>query len=164
MDLDATQPAVADISRKGSWPRQGSLKFALLWLCLFVLLSFGVYHLRYDLRSYSLLTHFLDPQASGPLLRWETYAVTTQEVTLPATGGPVRARLYLPSGLEQFHKSYSVLSAKKEAVAVGDGNGLEGNFAGQEQGVFRTGSKAAQGLLDFAPHRFDGVEIGGVRR
>src|SRR6266581_4266022 len=66
--------------------------------------------------------------------------------------------------LEQFHKSYSELSAKKEAVAVGDGNGLEGDFAGQEQGVFRTGSKAAQGLLDFAPHRFDGVEIGGVRR
>jgi pimeloyl-ACP methyl ester carboxylesterase len=99
MDLHATEPAEADISRKGSWPRQGNLKSALLWLCFFVLLSFAVYRLRYDLRSYSLLTHFLDPQASGPLLRWETYAVTTQEVALPGTSGPTRARLYLPSGL-----------------------------------------------------------------
>jgi pimeloyl-ACP methyl ester carboxylesterase len=62
-------------------------------------LGFGVYRLRYDLRSYSLLTHFLDPQASGPLLRWETYAVTTQEVSLPATSDPIRGRLYLPNGL-----------------------------------------------------------------
>jgi pimeloyl-ACP methyl ester carboxylesterase len=99
MDLHAIQPAVADISRKGTWRRQGNLKSRLLWLSFFVLLSFGAYRLRYDLRSYSLLTHFLDPQASGPLLRWETYAVTTQEVTLPATSGPVRGRLYLPSGL-----------------------------------------------------------------
>src|ERR1700732_1007792 len=99
MDLDATQPAVVDIPKKGSWLRQGNLKFTFLWLSFFVLLSVGVYRLRYDLRSYSLLTHFLDPQASGPLLRWETYAVTTQEVALPATSGPIRARLYLPSGL-----------------------------------------------------------------
>lgn len=71
----------------------------LLWLFLFALFGFGVYHLRYDLRSYSLLTHFLNPQASGPLLRWETAAVTTQEVTLPTANGPVRARLYVPSGV-----------------------------------------------------------------
>ena len=71
----------------------------LLGLFLFALFGFGVYHLRYDLRSYSLLTHFLNPQASGPLLRWETTAVTTQEVTLPTANGPVRARLYLPTGV-----------------------------------------------------------------
>ena len=99
MDLEATQPAVADIPKKGSWLRQANLMTTLLWMCLFVLSSFGVYRLRYDLRSYSLLTHFVDPRASGPLLRWETYPVTTQEVTLPATSGPIRARLYLPSGL-----------------------------------------------------------------
>jgi len=62
-------------------------------------LGFGAYRLRYDLRSYSLLVHFLDPQASGPLLRLETYAVTTQEVSLPSATGPVRARLYVPSGV-----------------------------------------------------------------
>jgi pimeloyl-ACP methyl ester carboxylesterase len=99
MDLDATQPAAAEISREGSGSRQGNLKFVLLWLCLFVLLGFGIYRLRYDLRSYSLLIHVFDPQASGPILRWETYAVTTQEITLPAASGPIRARLYMPSGL-----------------------------------------------------------------
>jgi pimeloyl-ACP methyl ester carboxylesterase len=99
MDLDATQPAVADVPKKGFWLRQGILKFALFWLCLFVLLSFGVYRLRYHLRSYALLIHVFDPEASGPVLRLETNAVTTQEVTLPATSGPIRARLYLPRGL-----------------------------------------------------------------
>ena len=99
MDLDATQPGVEAIPWKDSRPRQRSLKFRLLWLFFFVLLGFGAHQIRYDLRSYSLLIHFLDPHASGPLLRWETYAVTTQEITLPGTSGPVRARLYLPGGM-----------------------------------------------------------------
>jgi pimeloyl-ACP methyl ester carboxylesterase len=99
MDLDATQPEVAAIPSRDSLPRQWNLKFMLLGLFLFAFFCFGVYHLRYDLRSYSLLIHFLNPQASGPLLRWETAAVTTQEVTLPTANGPVRARLYLPSGV-----------------------------------------------------------------
>jgi pimeloyl-ACP methyl ester carboxylesterase len=99
MDLDATRPGVDTIPWKDSRPRQGSLRFRLLWLFFFVLLGFGAHQIRYDLRSYSLLIHFLDPRASGPLLRWETYAVTTQEITLPSTSAPVRARLYLPSGM-----------------------------------------------------------------
>src|SRR5712672_1195216 len=99
MDLDATQPDAGAIPRRDSFPRQWNLKFMLLWLFLFVLLGFGAYQLRYDVRSYSLLIRFLNPQASGPLLRWETYAVTTQEITLPTQDGPVRARLYLPSGV-----------------------------------------------------------------
>ena len=99
MNLDATQPGVHAIPMRDSQPRQGSLKFRLLWLFFFVLLGFGAYQIRYDLRSYSLLVHFLDPHASGPLLRWETYAVTTQEITFPGPSGPVRARLYLPAGV-----------------------------------------------------------------
>jgi pimeloyl-ACP methyl ester carboxylesterase len=87
MDLDGTQP------------RQGNLRFKLLWLLVFVLLGFGVYRLRYDLRSYSLLIHFLDPQESGPLLRWETHAVTTQDVMIPAANGAVPGRLYVPNGI-----------------------------------------------------------------
>jgi len=71
MDLDATQPGVHAIPMRDSQPRQGSLKFRLLWLFFFVLLGFVAYQIRYDLRSYSLLVHFLDPHASGPLLRWE---------------------------------------------------------------------------------------------
>ncbi len=99
MNLDATQPGVNAFPMRDSQPRQGSLKFRLLWLFFFVLLGFGAYQIRYDLRSYSLLVHFLDPHASGPLLRWETYAVTTQEITFPGPSGPVRARLYLPAGV-----------------------------------------------------------------
>jgi len=99
MNLDATQPELNTFPMRDSQPRQGSLKFRLLWLLFFVLLGFGAYQIRYDLRSYSLLVHFLDPHASGPLLRWETYAVTTQEITFPGPSGPVRARLYLPAGV-----------------------------------------------------------------
>jgi pimeloyl-ACP methyl ester carboxylesterase len=99
MDLDGTQPGMEAIPRKDSWPRQGNLKSRLLWLLLFVLLGFGAYHLRYDLRSYSLLIHFLDPHASGPLLRWETYAVTTQDIMIPAANGLIPGRLYLPNGI-----------------------------------------------------------------
>jgi pimeloyl-ACP methyl ester carboxylesterase len=99
MDLEAAPPGENAIPMKDSQPRQGSRMFRLLWLFFFVLAGFGAYQIRYDLRSYSLLVHFLDPQASGPLLRWETFAVTTQEITLPGTNGPVRARLYLPGGV-----------------------------------------------------------------
>ena len=99
MDLDLTQPGVEAIPRKDSLLRHRNLKSRLLWLLLFVVLGLGFYRLRYDLRSYSLLEHFLDPQASGPLLRWESYAVTTQEITFPTATGPVRARLYVPSGV-----------------------------------------------------------------
>src|SRR6202049_531185 len=99
MDLDLAKSGVHAISRKDAQPGQGNLKFGFLWLFFLVPLGFGVNHLRYDLRSYSVLTHFLDPHASGPLLRWEAYAVITQEVTISAANGLVRARLYLPGGV-----------------------------------------------------------------
>lgn len=99
MSLDLTRPVVEAIPRKDSLLRRANLKSGLIWLFLFVLLGFGAYRLRYDLRSYSLLTHFLDPKASGPILRWESNVVTTQEVTLPTPNGPVRARMYVPSGI-----------------------------------------------------------------
>ena len=99
MDLDATQPEVGAIPRKVPLSRQWNLNFSFLWFFLLALLGFGFYYLRYDLRSYSLLVHFLNPKASGPILWWETYAVTTQEISMPAGTGPVRARLYLPTGV-----------------------------------------------------------------
>lgn len=99
MDLGATQPEVQVIAQKDSLPQRKNLGFRLLCLFFLALVCFGVYYVRYDLRSYSLLTHFLNPQASGPLLRWETYAVTMQDITVATANGPVRARLYLPSGV-----------------------------------------------------------------
>jgi pimeloyl-ACP methyl ester carboxylesterase len=99
MDSDATQFSAEAVTSGESNHRSKRLKSLLLWLLLFVLLGFGIYRLGYELRSYSLLVHFLDPQASSSLLRWETHAVTTQEIMLPTASGPVRARLYLPSGV-----------------------------------------------------------------
>jgi pimeloyl-ACP methyl ester carboxylesterase len=64
-----------------------------------LLAMIGLYGLRYDLRSYSLLIHFLDPHASGWLLRWETHPIETQEIALPLAQGSVRARLYMPSSV-----------------------------------------------------------------
>ncbi|HXQ26783.1 MAG TPA: alpha/beta fold hydrolase [Candidatus Acidoferrales bacterium] len=55
--------------------------------------------LRYDLRSYALLTHFVDPKSDGPLLRYESYLVRTEEVSIPTPNGAVRGRLYLPIGI-----------------------------------------------------------------
>jgi pimeloyl-ACP methyl ester carboxylesterase len=69
-------------------------------LLLVVLLSIAAYLLRFDLASYSLLRHFTDPQASGPLLRWVTRSVTTEDVSIPTADGPVRARLYMPVGVK----------------------------------------------------------------
>lgn len=74
------------------------------WWVLVVLLFAALalpagYYLRYDLQSYSLLIHFADPQADGLLLRWETHAISTQDVTIPSVNGAISARLYVPVGV-----------------------------------------------------------------
>jgi pimeloyl-ACP methyl ester carboxylesterase len=74
-------------------------KFWWCALLLAFLFLIGIYSLRYDLRSYSLLIHFLDPSPSGVFLRWETHPVETQEITLSLANGSVRARLYMPRGV-----------------------------------------------------------------
>ncbi|MGD1211241.1 MAG: alpha/beta hydrolase [Candidatus Acidiferrales bacterium] len=71
----------------------------LLWLLVLILLAFAIDRLRCDLRSYAVLTHFADPQASSPLLRFETRDVTMEEVSISTAGGPVPGRLYLPVGV-----------------------------------------------------------------
>jgi pimeloyl-ACP methyl ester carboxylesterase len=68
-------------------------------LSVIALAMMGLYGLRYDLRSYSMFIRFLNPHASGLFLRWETYPVETQEITLALTHGSVRALLYMPSGI-----------------------------------------------------------------
>jgi pimeloyl-ACP methyl ester carboxylesterase len=89
------QPALSPHSkrigrRRRYWP---------VWLLILVLLGLGLNRLRYDLRSYALLEHFIDPQADGPLLRYETYPVRIEEVTFPTADGPVRGRLYWPESI-----------------------------------------------------------------
>jgi pimeloyl-ACP methyl ester carboxylesterase len=63
------------------------------------LLFFGIRQLRYELRSYALLSHFVDPQATGPLLRLETDSVSNEDVSIPTGAGIVPGRLYLPFGV-----------------------------------------------------------------
>jgi pimeloyl-ACP methyl ester carboxylesterase len=98
-DSNATQFTAEAVTSGKSNHRSQRLKFLLPGLLLFVLLGFGISRIGYDLRSYSMLIHFLNPQASSALLRWETYAVTTREIVLATASGPVRARLYVPSGV-----------------------------------------------------------------
>src|ERR1700728_81267 len=52
-----------------------------VWIALALLIAL-IHLLPSELRAYSLLKHFADPNATGPLLRYETYDVTTQEVTI----------------------------------------------------------------------------------
>ena len=66
------------------------------------LLGFAIYHFQIYLRSYSLLAVFLNPDASSLITRLETHPVQTQEVTIPVTGGLVRARLYKPIGITRL--------------------------------------------------------------
>ena len=78
-----------------------SLRFNLFWIVplLIILLAAGIYSIRYELRSYVFLIQFLDPHASGLLVRLESHGLDIQEVTLSTTQGPVRARLYVPRGV-----------------------------------------------------------------
>jgi dienelactone hydrolase len=78
-----------------------SMRFKFLWiaLLLILLLAAAIYSLRYELRSIVFQNQFLDPRASGLLVRLEGHSLDTQEVTLSTTQGPVRARLYVPQGV-----------------------------------------------------------------
>lgn len=85
-----------------SAPRKTSSRGARLWVSWFVLailLALAANYLRFDLRGYSVLLHFADLNATGPLLRFETDGVTTEDVTISMSDGPVRARLYIPVGV-----------------------------------------------------------------
>jgi pimeloyl-ACP methyl ester carboxylesterase len=72
------------------------------WIALavvFAVLAVALLWLRGELRAYAVLTRFVTPQATGLILRWETNEVTTQDVTMATSAGPVPAKLYLPSGV-----------------------------------------------------------------
>jgi len=95
----AAQPGKETVKPPRAGLRYAAGKVWLIGLPLFFLAMAGLHTLRYDLRSYSLLTHFLNPVASNFFLRWETFPVETQEIPLPLTRGIVRARLYMPRGV-----------------------------------------------------------------
>ena len=96
MSAPAAQPQVRTASTDRNSRRKTRLS---VFVVVIVLLAVAVAYFRYDFRAYSVLLHFANPNADGPLLRLETYAVTTEEVTIPTADGPLRARLYMPTGI-----------------------------------------------------------------
>jgi pimeloyl-ACP methyl ester carboxylesterase len=100
MELRAIPATLKTAASLKSNHRFRSRTLWLIFLGVAVLVMLGVYFLRYDFRSYSLLTRFFNPHASSLLLRWETHPVETREVELPIMNGSVRARLYVPGGVE----------------------------------------------------------------
>src|ERR1700719_5294783 len=98
MATDEVRPEVSSTRQK---PGRGSRPYfrAFIGPLAITLLLLGINQLRYELRSYALLTRFIDPQANGPLLRFETNAVSTEDVTLETKDGVVPGRLYLPTGI-----------------------------------------------------------------
>ena len=81
-------------------PKPGGSKLLWIGLPVFSIAIMGGLHaLQYDLRSYSVWIHFLNPSASSLLLRWETHSIKTQEIELPLADGPDQARLYVPDGV-----------------------------------------------------------------
>jgi pimeloyl-ACP methyl ester carboxylesterase len=94
-ESDAAAPGRAYFSSR----RRKQLLPGLILLLLALLAAAGAYYLQYELRSYVFLRQFLDPQASGLLVRLEGHAVDAQDLTLSTTQGAVRARLYAPRGV-----------------------------------------------------------------
>ncbi len=91
----------------GSTPQRPGRRFYLITglavLFAIPMLFLGLNRLRYELRSYALLTHFVDPQASGPLLQFETNGVSAEDVTIETKNGSVPGRVYLPVGVAKPH-------------------------------------------------------------
>jgi pimeloyl-ACP methyl ester carboxylesterase len=94
--IPASSKAVVPADTNRSFLRS---KFFWIVAPLVALLVGGIYALRYELRSYVFLIQFLDPHASGLLVRLEGHGLDTQEVTLFTPQGSVRARLYVPRGV-----------------------------------------------------------------
>jgi len=88
----------------GDPQRPGKPRAPVLWLgaaMALLLAGFAAQRLRYELLSYSMLVHFVSPQASSPLLRFESNDVATEEVTIQAAAGSIPATLYLPVGAKR---------------------------------------------------------------
>jgi dienelactone hydrolase len=85
---------VDDTSLARSW-----LRVLFVWVALAIVAS-AILYLPSMLRAYAVLVHFVDPNAAGPLLRFETHPVTTEDVAIPTPDGPLRARLYIPVGVK----------------------------------------------------------------
>ncbi|HKV06072.1 MAG TPA: alpha/beta fold hydrolase [Candidatus Acidoferrales bacterium] len=103
MSTRAIRANAETASKPDSETRVNRRVFWLAGVALILVALFAYDHLRYDLRSYALLTHFSDPHASGPILNWETEAIKTEDLSIATPAGPIRARLYSPVGVTRPH-------------------------------------------------------------
>jgi pimeloyl-ACP methyl ester carboxylesterase len=102
MSIEAARTEISPTVRLT--PHRFARYVRILCIVLVVLLAlYALLHLRYELKSYALLTKFVNPQATGPLLKLETNAITSEEVSIPTDDGNVRGRLYLPAGVAHPH-------------------------------------------------------------
>jgi dienelactone hydrolase len=85
---------VDDSSLLAAW-----LRILFVWVALAVIVC-AIFFLPSMLRAYAVLMRFADPSASGPLIRFETHAVSAEDVSIPTEMGPLRARLYIPAGVK----------------------------------------------------------------
>jgi pimeloyl-ACP methyl ester carboxylesterase len=102
MATDEARPEVSGIRQKAGRGSPPDFR-VLIWILAIAVLLLGINELRYELRSYALLTHFVDPQANGPLLQFETNAISTEDVRIETNDGSVPGRLYLPIGIAKPH-------------------------------------------------------------
>jgi pimeloyl-ACP methyl ester carboxylesterase len=100
MAIHEVRPEPSNVRQRPLWRVQLGLLVGLLFAAPLLL---GINRLRYELKSYALLAHFVDPQATGPLLRFETNAVSTEEVAIETNNGSIPGRLYLPTGIAKPH-------------------------------------------------------------
>ncbi len=75
------------------------LRILLVWVALGVIV-YAIFFLPSMLRAYAVLVRFADPNVTGRLIRFETHAVTSEDVSIATAMGPLRARLYIPAGVK----------------------------------------------------------------
>lgn len=70
-----------------------------LGLLAVVVLGLFLNWLRWELRSYSVLVHVVDPSGVGAVARWQARGVRAEDVAMTLSAGAVPARLYIPQGV-----------------------------------------------------------------
>jgi len=95
----STPPREASESSKFLRGAQLWRRILLLVLILAILAGLVYWRLRYDLRAYALLARFTKPKSQGLVLSWQTNPIAITNLAIPAAGGSIPARLYLPVGV-----------------------------------------------------------------
>ncbi len=103
MAIEAAQPVSTTPPTQKPSRRVPPYLRILFWLFAIAVLLYGFQRLRYELKSYALLTRFVHPQATGLILRLETNPVATEDVSIPTSNGSAPGRLYLPAGVAHPH-------------------------------------------------------------